>query len=349
MRFSVAYEETAGFLHKAIERGFITELFASAGVILKNRGAVVQAREKGMDFCCLFEQVCFDNSEQTAVMRKRLDEMFSQCRYAKINRVSISSPFILGFIKKNYPEMKITVSAMAQVDSVERARFWEALGADTLILEHVTVNRNFDLLKKIRRAVSCKIELIANSDCIYDCPCKTNHAVWHSHSGYVPEGFVPGKSAEDIYWTRCYSRKIDKPVDIIRAAWIRPEDTILYEELGIDSLRILAPYCLDHPVEEIVQAYFDHTYDGNLLEILGPLFPSSCPSLKNDKTCSRSGLEDIFYLDNRQLDGYVSFLREKKCSQNVCDECGWCSLIAEKSLSVSFSAMQRREERFVEL
>jgi collagenase-like PrtC family protease len=60
-----------------------------------------------------------------------------------VRRVTVSTPFLLELVKRRFPEFKVRVGIYAQVDTPRRARFWEDLGADAIVLESFSINRNF--------------------------------------------------------------------------------------------------------------------------------------------------------------------------------------------------------------
>jgi collagenase-like PrtC family protease len=68
------------------------------------------------------------------------------------------------------------------VDTPRRARFWEELGADVIVLESFSINRNFRRLAAIRQSVHCELQLIANHVCLLNCPLQTYHQNGFAHA-----------------------------------------------------------------------------------------------------------------------------------------------------------------------
>ena len=80
--------------------------------------------------------------------------------------VTVTLPIMLVWIKRHFPDFKVVVSSWARVANVKRAKYWEDLGADEIILaEYAT--RDFAALRSMRRALRCKLEVIANPSCLY--------------------------------------------------------------------------------------------------------------------------------------------------------------------------------------
>lgn len=93
-----------------------------------------------------------------------------------------ATPFLLELVKRRFPEFKVRVGIYAQVDTPRRARFWEELGADAIVLESFSINRNFCRMAAIRKAVRCDLELIANHVCLMNCPMQTYHQNGFAHA-----------------------------------------------------------------------------------------------------------------------------------------------------------------------
>lgn len=322
--------------------------------------------EKGMIFNYLLNSTCLTGTEVSGSVRKELLSLFDWLESLSVEAVTISLPYLSGFIKKHYPRFLLNVSTMAQVDSPDKAKFWEDLGADKITLYEVNVNRNFDLITKIRRRVKCKLQLIVNNGCLYNCPLTIYHGLLCSHAsqrGHALRGF-----AIDFYRVFCSYLRVKDPVNFIRADWIRPEDAYCYESLGVNSLKIVNRGMSTQAIVSIVKAYSDRSYEGNLLDLL----PSPDKNINFNK-CNlwyllkfflRPQLVNIFklikmkklfssiknniYVDNKKLNGFVLSLQNKKCDLMLCDKCQYCANIAAEAVVVdgekTYKAMKNMEE-----
>lgn len=182
-----------------------------------------------------------------------------------VDSVTISIPYLLELIKNRYPQLGIPVSTQAGVDSIERAKYWEDLGADEITLSFVDVNRDFHLLKEIRKNIRCRLKLIANLDCLYHCPFYKYHSVLNSHSSHSTHptrGFMI-----DYCYLSCSYKRMKDSVESIRSGWIRPEDVHYYEDVGIDRLKIVNRTMITEAISLIVNAYAERRYNGNLLDL----------------------------------------------------------------------------------
>ncbi|HZL66553.1 MAG TPA: U32 family peptidase [Candidatus Limnocylindrales bacterium] len=120
----------------------------------------------GIAFNYLLNGACFGNHEWTRLWQKRVTALLAKLGDMGVRRVTVSTPFLLELVKHRFPEFKVRVGIYAQVDTPRRARCWEGLGADAIVLESFSINRNFRRLTAIRQAVRCDLELIANHVCL---------------------------------------------------------------------------------------------------------------------------------------------------------------------------------------
>src|SRR5664280_232791 len=101
---------------------------------------------QGIAFNYLLNGACFGNREWTRRWQKRVTALLAKLGDLGVRRVTVSTPFLLELVKRRFPEFKVRVGIYAQVDTPRRARFWEELGADAIVLESFSINRNFPRL-----------------------------------------------------------------------------------------------------------------------------------------------------------------------------------------------------------
>lgn len=311
---------------------------------------VKQAHKYGLEFNYLLNSSCLDNAEWTMAGQNKIMRLIDWLVGLKIDAVTVATPYLLELVKKRFPALKIYVSDLAYINSIERAKYWENLGAKRITLFNVDVNRNFCLLKNIRKNVKCELKLILNVNCLSKCPYYLSHANLASHgsqSGHLLRGFVI-----DYCRISCRYQQIMNPVDFIRSTWIRPEDVSYYEEIGIDCFKIIDRGMTTQTIVDIIKAYAKRSYDGNLLD----LFPDPSRSimfLKKNlfskikyflrpftvnvfKLRKFAGLvTNAIYIDNRKLDGFLEKIKDLDCDKLSCEECGYCYGIAKKAVRIN--------------
>jgi collagenase-like PrtC family protease len=309
------------------------------------REYVNHTHKNRMKFVYLMNSQCLDNLEYTAEFQKKIIDELEWLSDIGVDYVTVSIPYLLQIIKKRFPALKVFVSVFANINSVQRAVFYRELGADVITLPEY-VNRDFKLLKQIRECVSCEIQLIANMTCLFGCPYQLYHAnivshasqAWHSSKGFYLDYCI----------LKCTRKKISEPEELIKSRWIRPEDTHIYEKIGIDSFKIIERFDSTETLTRTVRAYIRQRYGGNLADILNIKTRSEKQLpvdvqyfLQPDFADIRKlqDMEDTLYLsgqyiDNRALDGFLEFFKNKNCYASACDECGYCRQIARKAVTI---------------
>jgi collagenase-like PrtC family protease len=306
----------------------------------------------GIKFNYLLNGACLDNREFTASGQRELRLMLDWLQRIEVDSVTVSIPYLLEIIKKRHPGLKTCVSVYSGVDSVEKARFWENLGADRITLYSAGITRKFQLLKAIRKNVKCRLQIFANNSCIYECPMTGYHSLILTHSSQSPhpsKGFIV-----DYCRLSCMRNRIMDPSSFIRSEWVRPEDLDYYEEIGIDGMKLLDRMRCPQDIVSIVKAYWNRSFDGNLLDLLfapgganiwqrskfiiGLKYffrPFLVNIFKLRKTANMDiHLNDHVYLDNRALDGFLRHFLEIDCSLLKCGDCGYCAKIAESAVKI---------------
>ncbi len=325
---------------------------------------IAEARKRGFHFNYLLNGACQDNLEMTREGNRVLFDHIEWVAKTGADMVTVTLPIMLIWIKRHFPDFKVVVSSWARVANVKRAKYWEDLGADEIILaEYAT--RDFAALRSLRRALRCKLEVIANPSCLYLCYLDTNHINMMSHSaqgGHISGGFVL-----DHCQVYCQRMKLGKPDELIKARWIRPEDVGDYDEVGIDSLKLLERFRNTETMMQVVRAYEQRRFDGNLVELLtlprqNAYNPPNLeylirPDLVNiDLMLEMADIfgysfSDVMQIDNRELDGFAEHFKTHDCYHSSCDECGYCKRWAEKVVRVDkekHEAILKKFDAFIE-
>ena len=219
--------------------------------------------QHGIAFNYLLNGACFGNREWTRSWQKRMTDLLTKLGEWGVRRVTVSTPFLLELIKRRFPEFKVRVGIYAQVDTPRRARFWEDLGADAIVLESFSINRNFRRLAAIRQAVRCDLELIANHVCLMNCPMQIYH-----QNGFAHAADETSTLFIDYCFMRCSRLRLQDPSQFIKSAWIRPEDLAVYEAMGYTSFKLLERGIPSAELLRRVKAYSERRFDGNLAELL---------------------------------------------------------------------------------
>jgi collagenase-like PrtC family protease len=376
VKLSVAYTFEDGFIQKLAKYPEVKEVFGKltkdiigggrASYLLdsvskrKLKDTVNEANENNISFNYLLNGANLNNIEHTKSGHQKIRKLLDFLVNTNIKKATVASPFLFRLIKKEYPDFKIKVSAFAMVNSPEKAKQWEDLGADEICISGVSCNRNFKLLNDIRNSVKCGLQLIVNASCIQDCIYEQTHMNILTNSSRTSNKFYL-----DYCFLHCTLKRLKNPVNFIKSIWIRPEDLKYYEDIGYDSFKILERNCPSDLLIKRVKAYVERSFGGNLLELISPitkfkkeqnaLFTSRVKlffyffkplriklkyllDLKNyiDKLMLHDFTEDKskIYIDNKSLDSYLPTIMKKDCNSIDCESCKYCNEIANSTIKL---------------
>lgn len=284
---------------------------------------------KGLKFNYLLNAPCLDAREYTKPWRKQFLEELDWILSTGARDVTVSIPYLIGVIKKHAPEIQVTVSSYARINSLQRALHFEELGADELILDPVSMTRNFPVLRSITRKLRCKITLIANGFCLYQCPYAEYHCLLMGHSsqsGHPSNGYY-----EEYPFYHCTLKKLTDPIEIIKAAFIRPEDITVYESIGITSFKLVDRTRPTDWILNSLNAYLQGTCDGDLLKIIN--FPHSYLTYLAKVSGNNSPIS-FPVLNNNLLTGLIDHFQKKNCAEIDCNDCGMCQIFSDRAVAI---------------
>lgn len=312
---------------------------------------IAEIQRHGLKFEYLLSAPCLSNREWTRCGQREIRKLLDWLVGIKVDSVTVGMPYLLQMIKKCYPHLEVNISVGAGISSLVKARYWEDLGADQLTLLSTEVNRDFELLRSMRRTLSCRLQLIANLPCLHECPFYVYHISSLSHAsqaGDINRGFII-----DYYPLLCKYNKLFSPWRMLAASWIRPEDLHYYEEAGIDKIKLIDRGWKSEHIWRVVEAYTNEKYEGNLLDLFSDttkyqafsekyfwrrlkyfFHPVKYNPLLYYRRLKPMIFRDPSFLDNSRLEGFIKFFIDGKCKTRNCDECDYCRGFAEKAFHV---------------
>lgn len=217
-----------------------------------------------------------------------------------VEKVSVSSPGIHKILRNNFKDLEITVSINNCVDSVHAVKRWEKERVGKIVLSR-HINREFELLQVLRAQSVVELELLLNSMC-------NLHCSLHQYHNLI-NGCRSNKNGDKLIskypQNQCIYNMLSNPVEMICSAWIRPEDVHFYEKMGFHSFKLDGRCLSAEDVLYTAEAYLKRYYEGNFFNLF---------DFYNDRQ------EQPFHLslDNRELDGFLEKMIEKKGSCRLC-------------------------------
>jgi collagenase-like PrtC family protease len=274
---------------------------------------IARAHAYGFEFTYTVNAPCMGNAEYTQQGQKQILQFFDELCEMGVDCVVMANPYLIEIVKRKFSSLKVKVSVISQVNSIQGLQYYADMGADAVTLDFSS-NRDFRFLKKAVALGRVELELLATEYCLYKCPFRAYHYNILGHASQPPD--KAGGVYIEYPCIRCTLLKFTHPVELIRSRWIRPEDMQVYEAIGIHRFKV--GYRTGGMAWNlaVARAYLERRYEGNWLELLFP--PSG---------------QLPFGLDNRKLDGFLDFFQKQTCYLN-CDDCTYCQKVADETLTV---------------
>lgn len=297
---------------------------------------IQKVHEEGMEFSYLLNAPCMNNLEYDPHYHKELLKYLQWINDIGADNVIITTPFLVQLIKEQFPGLKIRLSTIAHVNSVNRAKLYEQLGVQE-ITPDVMINRDFKTLEQIKKAVKCKIVLLLTDGCLYQCPFRYYHYNILGHASQTHQQFE--RNYIDTCILNCSVIKFSNPTEVIKARWVRPEDLKHYKAIGIDNFKIAGRRMSTDWIVRSVKAYSEQKYEGNLIDIIQGFSMSfgglekKDPNIKLTETIGKESKSKMI-IDNRKLDGFLDFFKKQNCIA-MCNDCTYCEEWAKKAVYVN--------------
>lgn len=229
---------------------------------------IKKAKLLGFKFNYLVNSSVCPKIETQEGLKKALD-YFKWLESMKIDSVTIANEQLMDFVYNNFPKLKINVSIVARIKtvdeinnlrikypSIQRVILYQFVNRDkNLILEHV---KNARLQKS--RSKSIETELLANEICLHQCSRMQDHYLSLSV-------FSQKKNKTGFDYSLCRSVRAGDVNEFLNSSWIRPEDASLYEELGVDILKIAGRKEFINNLLMRAEAYLSAKFDGNVMDL----------------------------------------------------------------------------------
>ena len=205
--------------------------------------------------------------------------------------ITVGNEETLNFIIKHFPEFKINLSIVLAIKSLNRAEaFFKKYSNIRRIVLHQTLNRDKKELEKhikLAHKYNVEVELLVNEICLYDCP---NMKAHYNYLGKISQSKM---NSNLKFFDYCCKVRSENPLEFLNACWIRPEDVKIYEEMGVDILKIAGRGESNKYLKRIMGAFIKREYRGNIMNLFYPTW------WENKK---------IPYVENSLFDGFLEYL-----------------------------------------
>ena len=154
----------------------------------------------------------------------RLYKIIALLKSFHLSGVVIANPILGEWVHETFPELKIRLSVLSNIYSLEKIKQIESLGYIQEICLPQDLNRNEDELQKLRKHTKLKLSSIVNSACRINCPLYYwHHNAFNSNSPWSDYNFKLLKQS-------CYNQTKRFVDNQFAAPWILPSELYLYDE-----------------------------------------------------------------------------------------------------------------------
>lgn len=311
IRLSVGYDGTRSSLEHLLSLSeCVTNLYTGGPA-----NGIQGGRQQYMHDLCAFEKQAQYASDQGASIHvtlnapfapspssdkawwRRFHELLQDLESSGISGVILSHPFLIQSAK-NHTGLHITASTIAEISTPQTARYFEQLGADTIV-PAVDLNMHPDQLIQIKHALKrANLRLMVNEHCMADCPYRRFHF----------NSLNDTQACRDFHMN-CKKQFFGSPHLILANNIIRPEDILRYSEITNEFKLVGRQLPLEEQAKR-VRAYSEQRFNGNYLD------------LSDDRQLAAN-----IHIPNIHLD---SLWKLKTQCDHLCDDCMKCARLFQR-------------------
>lgn len=260
--------------------------------------------------------------------RTKIIEELKWLESSSISKITVANYELAKLAEIYAPSVDLSISFYAGVNSERRFIQWANLPNVKTINTDLNTYRNFPLLEKLvnlGKSFEVGIRVIANLGCMTDCARKEEHAIIKD---------MASTDKDSLHYAPCtfYCRKklLENPTELLKLALIRPENLDVYENLGVESVKLVDRTQKTIWLKDIINYYLNGSYEGNILDLTCNFASHQIDDLSNEDVKkidvnevikTREGVfeykEKLPKLMDLKISKKYNFL---KCN-NVCDSC----------------------------
>lgn len=254
-----------------------------------------------------------------------------------VKTITVTLPYVAELIRRVSKNIGIEVSTIAHIDTVSQVKLWYERYGISKVCINLNKNREINFLKSVANYCNKNgiiVSLLANefcgngsmlandscaTGCIYRDHCYQLHSIGYEKNAFLENNYPMGN---------CISSR-SKSVIWLKMNFIRPEDTALYNTIGINHFKITGRTGETEHLKRVIRSYMLGKYNGNVLELwkhLETIYD------KDEKTFVPQN-----YIENRKLNGFLDFWFSHPnhiCANEVCGEtCKYCDDFYNSTLS----------------
>ena len=323
MKFHIGYQDNRRFIDYLLQHvENVSEVYFPWGDFTTGRGVIPtddirrnlaadlsRLSGAGIRLCLLLNGNCYGKQTLMPEFFSRLGKAVEYLSDSyNIVKVTTASPVIAGFLHQNFPAISVCASVNMEIGTPKAIEYL----LDDFDSFYLKREYNYDLERICSMRDFChkhgkKLYILANSGCLNFCPARTFHdnLVAHQHEIEVNSMTFQGLCTQ-------FLKKDGQAENILaQSNFIRPEDVAAYEDL-CDGMKLATR--TNFNALQIVHAYFNGKFHGNLLDLTEPAHSALLPG-----KIIANGRIPADYLTHRV-----------ECDK-ICETCGYCKAIQKNA------------------
>ena len=275
---------------------------------------IAYSKERNIGFNYTINGTHMGNREFTTEGVQKIKNFLGQLYKVGVRSLTVALPSVIEIVKSSGYDFKIKSSTLCQIINANKAASYKKMGVERIVVDE-SINRDFLTLQQINKVFPGKVEVIVNVVCHKNCIYRMFHYNQMANDSVKKTNDV----SVNYYSHRCMMKRCEEISNIMRLNWIRPEDLKFYTAIGVEHFKIQGRQAVlkGDPVK-VVKAYFDESYQGNLMKLLDVFSPTN---------------SFIVNVDNQKLDGFIKpFVDNPHFCKNACGECGYCDRFAQSCI-----------------
>lgn len=276
---------------------------------------IEESKRLGINFNYTLNASCLGNAEFSRKGISQIREFLLKLKDIGVSYFTVASPALMQIIHEMNCGFEIKASTVCCINSANKALLYKDELAKHIVVDE-SINRDFFTLKAIRSVFGSRVEVIVNVICHKDCIYEQFHHNQTSHD------IDSDKQSATFYSHRCMLQRCKTAGTLLKLAWIRPEDLHLYESIGIQYFKLQGRQAVkDGDIMRTVEAYFEETYEGNLMDLLNCFSPTNSFDVN---------------LPNGILNDFITpFYNIPNFCSNNCTSCKYCDDFIKKKMDIS--------------
>lgn len=276
------------------------------------------SRQKNIEFDYTLNTSHMMNREFTREGVRELKEFLRDLYEAGVRRITATLPSLIDVIRSSGYDFEIKASAICSIDNANKALAFKKMGVGKIVTKEL-INRDFHMLRRIRKVFGEKVEIIVNTPCHMDCNYRMSHYNQQSSDSIISTN----PTSFNYYEHKCMLRRYGDLGNWLKICWVRPEDLKYYMDIGINYFKLQGRQAIKKggDVLKVAEYYFKEDFDGDLVDLINMF--ASLNSFK-------------LHVDNKKLQGFIKPFVEKDhfCIRD-CTECDYCDAFAKKCVDLT--------------